>query len=72
MEVNDVIKAYVENRLYEIQDETCLSFMLCCQSQYGTFHACSSQYIYEEADLNDREIESTVGKYFRIDSCHEL
>jgi hypothetical protein len=33
MEMNDIIKEYVENRLYAIQDETGLSFMLCCQSQ---------------------------------------
>ena len=69
--MNDIIKEYVEERLYEIEDTTGLSFMLCCQSFTGVLHACLSRNVGEETCVDDREIESVVGKYFQIDSYHE-
>lgn len=69
-EVNDIIKGYVEERLLEMEDETEISFQLCCQSSYGTLHACLSRSVCENESLEDKEIESVVGKYFTVESCH--
>lgn len=68
--MNDIIKDYVEERLSEMEDETGISFHPCCQSTYGTFHACLSRSVCENEGLDDREIESVVGKYFTIESYH--
>ena len=70
MEMSDIVREYVEERLFEIQDTTGLSFMLCSQSFGGTLHACLSQCICEDMNLDDREIESMMGEYFRVDSYH--
>lgn len=53
-EMNDIIKEYVEERLYEIQDATGLNFILCNQSFGGTLYACLSQYIREDIYLDSR------------------
>ncbi|WP_017733541.1 hypothetical protein [Nafulsella turpanensis] len=70
MGINDIIKDYVEERLLEMEDETGINFQLCCQSSYGTLHACLSRIVCENEGLDDKEIESVVGKYFTIESCH--
>ena len=53
-----------------MEDEIGLSFLICCQSSNGTFHACLSQNICENVKWNDRGIESVVGKYFLVESYH--
>ena len=70
MEINPILKEFIEERFYEVQDATGLSSMLCCQSYSGTFHACLSQNINGIITLDDREIESVVKKYFSLDSCY--
>ena len=70
MEINDIIKEHIENRLYEMQDGTGISFQLCCQSTYGTLHACLSRSVCENEGMDDREIESIVGKFFTVESCY--
>jgi hypothetical protein len=70
MEMNDIIKDYVENRLYEMEDETGLSLILCCQSDYGTFHASLSSDINNYGNWEYREIESLVRMYFTFETYH--
>ena len=68
--MDDTIKDYVKERLFEMEDETGISFQLCCQSSYGTLHACLSRSVCESEWLVDKEIESVVSKYFTVISCH--
>ena len=71
MEVHPVIKEFVENRLYDVQEAVGLSFILCCQSYYGTIQACLSENYPKDLDLDDREIEKILGEYFSIESCYD-
>ena len=69
MKMNDIIREYVEERLFLMEDETGMGFQLCCQSYSGTLHAYLNQSIDGCMDLDDRKIESVVGQYFKVDSC---
>ena len=70
MKMNDIINEYVKERLFEMEDNTGLSFHLCCQSFIGTLHACLSQNIDEYRFVDDREIESVAKNYFAVESCY--
>ena len=70
MEMNEIIKDYVEERLYKIQDITWLSFMLCCQSFFGVLHACLSRNVDECRYVDDQEIESMIGEDIKKSSLY--